>query len=69
MWDKNSEAIAQWLPGDTTGVVNCLEGHPNFPIIATSGLDHDIKMWIPTSPTNVSNFNLIALCFNILNLF
>ncbi|XP_031638582.1 DDB1- and CUL4-associated factor 8-like [Contarinia nasturtii] len=47
MWDKNSEAIVQWLPGDESGVVNCLEGHPRFPIIATSGLDHDIKIWSP----------------------
>lgn len=53
IWDKNSEAIVQWLPGDENGVVNCLEGHPHFPIIATSGLDHDIKIWGPLNPENV----------------
>lgn len=37
IWDKNNEAIVQWLPGDGKGAVNCLEGHPTFPIIATSG--------------------------------
>lgn len=26
MWDKNTESIVQWLPGDDAGVVNCLEG-------------------------------------------
>lgn len=50
MWDKNSEAIIQWLPGDESGVVNCLEGHPHFPIIATSGLDHNVKIWHPMKP-------------------
>ena len=29
--------------------VNCLEPHPNAPILATSGLDHDIKLWVPTA--------------------
>lgn len=53
MWDKNSEAIVQWLRGDDNGVVNCLEGHPHFPIIATSGLDHDVKIWSPTNPDGV----------------
>ena len=28
--------------------INVLEPHPNGPIIATSGLDHDIKIWAPT---------------------
>ena len=26
-----------------------LEPHPNLPILATSGLDHDIKVWTPTA--------------------
>lgn len=54
MWDRNTEAIVQWLPGDQSGVVNCLEGHPTFPILATSGLDHDIKIWSPIKEDGVS---------------
>lgn len=53
IWDKETESIVQWLPGDEGGVVNCLEGHPRFPIIATSGLDHDIKIWHPIKPDGV----------------
>lgn len=53
MWDKNSESIVQWLPGDKTGVVNCLEGHPEFPILATSGLDRNVKVWAPTHRDDV----------------
>lgn len=62
MWDKNSEAIVQWLPGDENGIVNCLEGHPHFPIIATSGLDHDVKIWSPMNPNGVCIHLFIHLC-------
>lgn len=47
IWDKKSEIIVNWLKGDDAGVVNCLEPHPEFPIMATSGLDHDTKIWVP----------------------
>lgn len=29
--------------------VNCLEPHPHLPVLATSGLDHDVKIWAPTA--------------------
>ncbi|XP_019700162.1 DDB1- and CUL4-associated factor 8 isoform X2 [Harpegnathos saltator] len=47
IWDKNTEAVVQWMKGDEQGVVNCLEGHPHIPVLATSGLDYDVKIWIP----------------------
>ncbi|KAH0567477.1 DDB1- and CUL4-associated factor 8-like isoform X1 [Cotesia glomerata] len=48
-WDKNSEAIVQWMQGDDQGVINRLEPHPFVPMLATSGLDNDVKIWAPTS--------------------
>jgi WD repeat-containing protein 42A len=30
--------------------VNCLEPHPHTPVLATSGLDHDVKVWSPSAP-------------------
>lgn len=30
------------------------KGHPRFPIIATSGIDNDIKIWSPTKEDGVS---------------
>jgi len=47
IWDKESEQVVQFLPGDEGGVVNCLEPHPSLPYLATSGLDHDVKIWSP----------------------
>ncbi|XP_068604707.1 DDB1- and CUL4-associated factor 8 [Brachionichthys hirsutus] len=49
LWDKYSARIVQFLVGDRGGVVNCLEPHPHLPGMATSGLDHDIKLWAPTA--------------------
>ncbi|XP_069687028.1 DDB1- and CUL4-associated factor 8-like isoform X2 [Periplaneta americana] len=47
-WDKETESIVQWMPGDENGVVNCLEPHPQIPVLATSGLDDDVKIWVPS---------------------
>lgn len=49
LWDKESEQIVQFMEGDEGGVINVLEPHPLAPILATSGLDHDVKIWAPTS--------------------
>lgn len=47
-WEKNTEAIVQWMLADDNGVVNCLEPHPQLPFICTSGLDWDVKVWVPS---------------------
>ncbi|RMC22714.1 hypothetical protein DUI87_00281 [Hirundo rustica rustica] len=46
---KSSCQIVQFMEGDKGGVVNCLEPHPHLPVLATSGLDHDVKIWAPTA--------------------
>lgn len=48
-WDKQNEAIVQWMPADEKGAVNVLEPHPAFPFVATSGIDDDIKIWVSSS--------------------
>ena len=30
-------------------VVNCVQPHPTDPILATSGIDYDVKLWSPTA--------------------
>lgn len=49
IWDRNTEAIINWKKADLVGVVNCLEPHPHFPVLATSGLEHDVKIWVPSN--------------------
>lgn len=48
IWEHDTEAVIHFMPGDEGGVVNCLEPHPHMPVLATSGLDDDIKIWVPS---------------------
>ncbi|XP_069491531.1 DDB1- and CUL4-associated factor 8 isoform X1 [Ambystoma mexicanum] len=61
LWEKSSSQIVQFMEGDKGGVVNCLEPHPHLPVLATSGLDYDVKIWVPTAeaPTELSGLKEI----------
>ncbi|KAL7064753.1 hypothetical protein AAHC03_05311 [Spirometra sp. Aus1] len=50
IWDRHSEGIVQWLCADLNGSVNVLEPHPFLPVLATSGIDYDFKIWSPHPP-------------------
>jgi DDB1- and CUL4-associated factor 8 len=53
-WEKETEQIVKIIENDN-GIVNVVESHPNFPILATSGLDYDIKLWEPTAKNDDNN--------------
>ncbi|XP_053561071.1 DDB1- and CUL4-associated factor 8 isoform X2 [Bombina bombina] len=61
LWEKSSCQIVQFMDGDKGGVVNCLEPHPHLPVLATSGLDYDVKIWVPTAkePTELDGLKEI----------
>lgn len=59
-WEKQSEAIVQMMVADAGGVVNCLEPHPSVPILATSGLADEIRLWHPSR--DKVNFDVIYTC-------
>lgn len=42
--------------------VNVLEPHPHIPVLATSGLDDDIKIWVPTCEEDPLLPNLEQVC-------
>ena len=46
-----TEGIVKLMPGDDNGVVNVLEPPPSLPILATSGLDDEVKLWMPNQST------------------
>ncbi|XP_031554372.1 DDB1- and CUL4-associated factor 6-like [Actinia tenebrosa] len=50
IWDKDTTEIVMTLQGDRH-VVNCVQPHPFDPILASSGIDYDIKLWAPTADT------------------
>ena len=47
IWNRHTSKLIMLLQADNH-VVNCLQPHPSLPILATSGIDHDIKLWAPT---------------------
>jgi len=51
LWDKETEGLVKLMPGDDNGVVNVLEPHPTLPVLATSGLDDEVKVWLPLEVT------------------
>nr|CAI5835260.1 unnamed protein product [Callosobruchus analis] len=46
IWEKSTGKLKMLLRADQH-VVNCLQPHPVLPILATSGIDHDVKLWAP----------------------
>ncbi|XP_057707823.1 DDB1- and CUL4-associated factor 6 isoform X2 [Corythoichthys intestinalis] len=52
IWDRHTAEHLMLLEADNH-VVNCLQPHPYDPILASSGIDYDIKIWSPleTSPS------------------
>lgn len=66
LWDKESGHIIHYMHGDEEGVVNCLEPHPTCPILATSGLDEDVKIWVPSCeyPPDMSGLKM-RICQNM----
>ncbi|XP_062258478.1 DDB1- and CUL4-associated factor 6 isoform X3 [Platichthys flesus] len=56
IWDRHTAEHLMLLEADNH-VVNCLQPHPYDPILASSGIDYDIKVW---SPLEVSpSFNRV----------
>ena len=53
LWDRKSGEIVNVLLGDSR-VVNCVQGHPFEPILATSGIDKDVKIWEPVAEHSCS---------------
>lgn len=53
IWDTRSRDInvkhPLFMGYSDTAVVNCIAQHPKLPLLAVSGIDHDIKLWEPGS--------------------
>ncbi|GJP81824.1 hypothetical protein CLOP_g11944 [Closterium sp. NIES-67] len=48
IWHKAGGKLVAMLPGDRQ-VVNCLEPHPSLCVLATSGIESNVKIWTPTA--------------------
>ncbi|CAF1290185.1 unnamed protein product [Adineta steineri] len=55
IWDKFNGEIIRIIPADEH-VVNCVQPHPlNYPILASSGIDYDIKIFSPLAEIPVDD--------------
>lgn len=46
VWEKETAKLCMLLEADQH-VVNCLQPHPFLPLLATAGIDYDVKLWAP----------------------
>jgi len=46
-WSKEGEGVVKVVPGDSHGIVRSVEVHPSLPVVASSGVDNDVKVWSP----------------------
>ncbi|XP_053515337.1 DDB1- and CUL4-associated factor 6 isoform X5 [Artibeus jamaicensis] len=57
IWDRRTAEHLMLLEADNH-VVNCLQPHPFDPILASSGIDYDIKIWSPLEESRIFNRKL-----------
>jgi len=48
IWDKKTAKLVNMMMGDRD-VVNCAAGHPFDPVLATSGIENNVKLWEPSA--------------------
>ncbi|ALC42227.1 hypothetical protein Dbus_chr2Rg1806 [Drosophila busckii] len=58
IWEGDTAKIRAIYRGDRA-IVNCIQPHPSICMLATSGIDHDIKIWSPCAPSPEERPHLI----------
>lgn len=48
VWDRRTGDLVNLLAADRH-VVNCVQPHRSMPLLATSGIDYNVKIWSPTA--------------------
>ncbi|XP_021913240.1 WD and tetratricopeptide repeats protein 1 [Zootermopsis nevadensis] len=54
IWDRHTTNIMRVLRGDDS-IVNCLQPHPSYCLLATSGIDPVVRLWSPRPEDGSSN--------------
>lgn len=61
VWDKQSTNLIKAIQADMH-IVNCVQTHPSICMLATSGIEPDVKVWSPTGKTNKDVIALELRC-------
>ncbi|KAH8401105.1 hypothetical protein KR009_003115 [Drosophila setifemur] len=59
IWEGDTGKIRAVYRADSA-IVNCVQPHPSICMLATSGIDHDIKIWSPCAASPGERPNLVA---------
>ncbi|KAH8252294.1 hypothetical protein KR038_003591 [Drosophila bunnanda] len=59
IWEGDTGKIRAVYRADSA-IVNCVQPHPSICMVATSGIDHDIKIWSPCAASAEERPNLVA---------
>ncbi|CAL9115342.1 unnamed protein product [Musa textilis] len=57
IWRKKDGELLRAMEGDKY-VVNCIESHPYTTMIASSGMENDVKIWVPNTKEPAQTVNL-----------
>ncbi len=57
MWERQLNSVVRAFRADEA-IVNCVQPHPFACLLATSGIDHEIRLWTP-QPEDKAQENLV----------
>lgn len=60
IWEKETTNLVRILQGDES-IVNCLQPHPSYCFLATSGIDPVVRLWNPRPEVN--NCSVVTCTF------
>uniref|UniRef100_A0A8D0CW00 WD and tetratricopeptide repeats 1 n=1 Tax=Sander lucioperca TaxID=283035 RepID=A0A8D0CW00_SANLU len=58
IWEKETTNLVRILQGDES-IVNCLQPHPSYCFLATSGIDPVVRLWSPRPETETENGRVV----------
>ncbi|XP_024123969.1 WD and tetratricopeptide repeats protein 1 isoform X1 [Oryzias melastigma] len=58
IWEKETTNLVRILQGDES-IVNCLQPHPSYCFLATSGIDPVVRLWTPRPETDSENGRVV----------
>ncbi|TWW79432.1 WD and tetratricopeptide repeats protein 1 isoform X1 [Takifugu flavidus] len=58
IWEKETTNLVRILQGDES-IVNCLQPHPSYCFLATSGIDPVVRLWNPRPETDSENGRVV----------
>lgn len=58
IWEKDTTNLVRVMRGDDA-IVNCLQPHPNVCMLASSGIDQEIRLWSPLSNAAANDQRLV----------